>query len=117
MQEWLLNDTLKKWKERLGLQNWTISISYGSYVDVNGPKSPGENASAMCTNRSTAFLAEMTIVPRDQCWNLPEYETEEFDIVHELLHLVLDRAEWKDSRDEEQAIELLTRALVFGGDK
>lgn len=103
MQKPNLNKLLAKWKKRLRLQDWNITIEYkpGS---IMGEGNIGETK--LSPNN---FFARIWIRdPKDiETW-IPTLENVELTVVHELVHLMVV---W-EKEQEEVVIERIAQALM-----
>lgn len=105
-----LEKILDKWKKRLGLSDWKISIEFNTQDHLDGQ--------AKTRIYETSQVAKVFILsPEDRQKSDPNDSSIELDIVHELIHVRLWAIDPKDADRlthalREQAIEWLARALT-----
>ncbi len=106
-----LNVTLDKWKKRLGLSDWDISIDWRDAMDMQ------QKAAKTFINPSgqSAEIRILAMGDRQDCEKAEQ--DPELDIVHELVHVRLWAIDPQDPGDtlhicREQSIEWIARALI-----
>jgi len=104
-----LKELLKKWQPRLGLHNWDIKVKYCKPADMEGCQGLNEF--------EQTYLTSSVKILKPEYYSDPNFPQDiEATLIHELLHLhfVFLRKSSDNAGDaEEQAIELLTRAVLY----
>ena len=104
-----LRELLKKWQLRLGLQNWHIKVRYAKPVDMEGCQ--GLN------DYDQTYLTSSIKILKPEYYSDKDFPQDiEATLIHELLHLhfaFLRKSSDNAGDAEEQAIELLTRAVLY----
>lgn len=102
---------LEKWKKRLGLSDWDITVQHRDAQDMN--QSP-----ARTIIRENMQHADIRIMDKtDRQKSDPADIDQELDLVHELIHVRLWAIDPKDPGPvtytcREQAIEWIAKALI-----
>lgn len=107
-----INNQLKKWKKRLGLSDWDITVKYRDAQDLN--QSQGKTIVRAPMQTADIRLMKQT----DRQKSDPSDSDIELDLVHELVHVRLwsidpYEAEGVEHVCREQAVEKLAQALII----
>ena len=107
----VIEKLLKKWKSRLGLSDWDITVKFRDAVDLD------DNIAATIV-RASLQSADMRLLNKgDRKASDPVAGDMELDLVHELVHVRLWAIDPTDAEGvlhqcREQAIEWIAKALV-----
>ena len=100
-----INRWLKYWQKRLSLQDWSIDWEWRRAKQLGHPR---RSAEISWNNVQEATLGILPGTDRYQPWEMDP----EVDLVHELVHLKLSRAQFTLEEDLEWAVDSIARALV-----
>jgi len=111
MAESYVRERLATWQQRLGLDDWKISIVMSRRSDLK-PKTLGNIRWDADTKRATIRVLASGEYAKKQCGEM--LDDMEFTIVHELIHLELSSLPRSEAsrRVEEHAVNNLTDALL-----
>ena len=111
MKVLVINKILNKWKKRLGLLDWQITIDFRDARDLDGC------TSKVILQKHTQH-ADMRILRQEDRQEIDPVEKDiEQDIVHELIHIRLwsiDPVDATGTLDycREQAVDWISKALI-----
>lgn len=99
-----MKKTLRKYQKLLGLEDWKITVTEVPILRKE------ENSGEVDWDREYKSAKIRLLRQKDRDEKNKNWI--ERDLVHELIHLVLDRAKWDLAEDEERAVIKLSYAIV-----
>ena len=104
-----LQSCTRRWQRMLGLQDWTIRVSYVRRASIDGAW--GRTSWDLNHRHAVVQIADPIDVPEEEV----EFWGPELTVVHELVHVVLAWCVTTDSTEEtllEQAVNALASGLL-----
>ena len=106
-----MDKKLDKWKSRLGLSDWDITVKFRDAQDME--QYPGK-----CKIRANIQHADIRLMAKDDRQKSDPSDVDpELDLVHELIHVRLWAIDPKNAEGalytcREQAVEWIAKALI-----